>query len=113
MTLCTCIISVWSGIPEIAYIGDDQGAEAKWTEFMQDIELEYEHRGDIAEIDGSVTSEHDSDVNTRNSWGAGYFAFHKTEFWMVQYDLGDQDLGVIYQVDVPALKRLTQGEVGA
>lgn len=104
MTLFTCIISVWSGIPEIAYIGDEQGAEAKWTEFMQDIELQYEHRGDIAEIDGSVTSDHDSDVNTRNSWErSAYFAFHKTEFWVVHYDLGD----------VPAMRRLLQGKVGA
>ena len=77
----TVLITEMSGIPEIEYIGDREGAKAVWEEMMKGIESSYANRPDIRNEDGTVSCDlNGGDITTRNSWDYGYFMRHKTEY---------------------------------
>lgn len=90
----TVLISEWSGIPEIAYIGDRIGAQALWESWMEDYEVEYKDRDDIRNEDGSIPCDCNAEngVTTRNSWEWGYFARHKTELRVDSYSVDREAL---------------------
>jgi len=87
----TVLITEWSGIPEIGYIGDERGAEAMWESWMEDIEAEYEDRDDIRNEDGSVPCDV-TGATTRDSWEHGYFCFHKTAYRVDSMDVDREAL---------------------
>ena len=102
----TVLVEIYSGIPEVSYIGDDEGAKALWTEWMEDLETRYADRKDIRNEDGSVSCDmHGSDITTRNSWDHGYFCFHKSEY---RVDSMDMDSEAFARMAAQAFARMAE-----
>ena len=103
----TVLSIAYCGIPEVCYIGDEQGAKAVWDGWMKDVEIEYAEREDIRNEDGTVSCDnmHGSDITTRNSWDYGYFCFHKTE-WRV--DSMDMDSEAFARMSAQAFARMAE-----
>lgn len=102
----TVLVEIYSGIPEVSYIGDDEGAKALWMDWMKELEIRYADRKDIRNEDGSVSCDmNGGDVTTRNSWEHGYFCFHKTE-WRV--DSMDMDSEAFARMAAQAFARMAE-----
>jgi len=104
--ILTVLSIAYSGIPEVCYIGDEQGAKAVWDGWMKDVEIEYAEREDIRNEDGTVSCDmHGSDITTRNSWDHGYFCFHKSEY---RVDSMEADSEAIARMATEALTRMAE-----
>jgi hypothetical protein len=101
----TVLVEIYGGIPEVSYIGDDEGAKALWMGWMEDLETRYADRKDIRNEDGSVSCDMNDEINTRTSWSHGYFCFHKTEY---RVDSMDADPEAIARLATKALARMAE-----
>ena len=90
------IIYTYSGIPEVAYVGDEQGAKAFWKEAMDEIAESRKERAERDDEDVDLSCDY-TEATTQDSWDSGYFCDHKTE-WKVDWMF----------VDFPLYKEVTE-----
>ena len=90
------VIYTYSGIPEVAYAGDEQGAKAFWKEAMDEIAKARKERAERNGEDVDLSCDF-TEATTEDSWDTAYFCNHKTE-WKVDWMF----------VDFPLYKEVTE-----